>query len=566
MKLAKALKISKVCAKNDAVNMKVVLAGNPNAGKTTLFNALTKSSLRTGNFHGVTTSPARKTVKGVSYADVPGMYAFTPYSMEEQSAIDEVKSADLIINVVDALTLENSLNLTRALIATGVKIIVYITKCASLKRRGGKIDCEKLSAYLGCPVLNCPPKKLKKYIESGNFPSVTKKSVSLTEGYSGGNLKVSKADKLFCNRYFALFFFIASITLMFFIAFHPKMAGAVLKDLLEGLICEKLASAICVNLKSEAVISLISEGILGGAGGVISFLPQLFILYLALILLDESGITSALAFATDGLFEKAHLSGRAAFSLVSGFGCTAAAILTTRGYSTPSAQRRTVAILPFVPCGAKLPVFLTFLSPLFKNPFPVITCFYFAGLAVALIASLLIKSGGEGMLSEVTPIVLPQIKAVAIKLCFQLKEFIIKVTGIVMLFCIASWFFSHFSFTFRYVEADKSMLAGFSRGLLPLFVPMGITDWRLAYAALCGFIAKENVAATVAMLLPAGLGLDLASSLAMCTFILLCPACVSAFTASCKEVGLKFSLKCVGAQLFIAFLGAYSIHLLFSLF
>lgn len=566
MKLAKALKISKVSVKNDAVNMKVVLAGNPNAGKTTLFNALTKSSLRTGNFHGVTTSPARKTVKGVSYADVPGMYAFTPYSMEEQSAIDEVKSADLIINVVDALTLENSLNLTRQLLATGVKIIVYITKCASLKRRGGKIDCEKLSAYLGCPVLNCPPKKLKKYIESGNFPSVTKKSVSLTEGYSGGNLRVSKADKLFCNRYFALFFFIASITLMFFLAFHPKMVGAVLKDLLEGLICEKLASAICVNLKSEAVISLISEGILGGAGGVISFLPQLFILYLALILLDESGITSALAFATDGLFEKAHLSGRAAFSLVSGFGCTAAAILTTRGYSTPSAQRRTVAILPFVPCGAKLPVFLTFLSPLFKNPFPVITCFYFAGLAVALIASLLIKSEGEGMLSEVTPIVLPQIKAVAIKLCFQLKEFIIKVTGIVMLFCIASWFFSHFSFTFRYVEADKSMLAGFSRGLLPLFVPMGITDWRLAYAALCGFIAKENVAATVAMLLPAGLGLDLASSFAMCTFILLCPACVSAFTASCKEVGLKFSLKCVGAQLFIAFLGAYSIHLLFSLF
>ncbi len=567
MKLAKALKISKASAKNDAVNMKVVLAGNPNAGKTTLFNALTKSSLRTGNFHGVTTSPARKTVKGVSYADVPGMYAFTPYSMEEQSAIDEVKSADLIINVVDALTLENSLNLTRQLLATGVKIIVYITKCASLKRRGGKIDCEKLSAHLGCPVLNCPPKKLKKYIESGNIPYVTKNSsVSLAEGYSGGNLKVSKADKLFCNRYFALFFFIASITLMFFLAFHPKMAGAVLKDLLEGLICEKLASAICVNLKSEAVISLISEGILGGAGGVISFLPQLFILYLALILLDESGITSALAFATDGLFEKAHLSGRAAFSLVSGFGCTAAAILTTRGYSTPSAQKRTVAILPFVPCGAKLPVFLTFLSPLFKNPFPVITCFYFAGLAVALIASLLIKSGGEGMLSEVTPIVLPQIKAVAIKLCFQLKEFIIKVTGIVMLFCIASWFFSHFSFTFRYVEADKSMLAGFSRGLLPLFVPMGITDWRLAYAALCGFIAKENVAATVAMLLPAGLGLDLASSLAMCTFILLCPACVSAFTASCKEVGLKFSLKCVGAQLFIAFLGAYSIHLLFSLF
>ena len=144
-----------------AATKKVVLAGNPNAGKTTLFNALTKSNLRTGNFHGVTTSPARKTRGGITYSDVPGMYAFHPYSMEEQSAIDEVKAADLVINVVDALTLENSLNLTRAIIATGVKTVVYITKSAHLKRRGGKVDTEKLSAYLGVARFDCPPKSLK---------------------------------------------------------------------------------------------------------------------------------------------------------------------------------------------------------------------------------------------------------------------------------------------------------------------------------------------------------------------------------------------------------------------
>ena len=136
------LKKSKTAEKTQiTVQKRVVLAGNPNAGKTTLFNALTKSNLRTGNFHGVTTSPARKTVDGISFSDVPGMYSFTPYSMEEQSAIDEIKSADLVINVVDALTLENSLNLTRAIIASKVPTVVYVTKYAALKRRGGKIDC-----------------------------------------------------------------------------------------------------------------------------------------------------------------------------------------------------------------------------------------------------------------------------------------------------------------------------------------------------------------------------------------------------------------------------------------
>lgn len=548
-----------------AATKKVVLAGNPNAGKTTLFNALTKSNLRTGNFHGVTTSPARKTRGGVTYADVPGMYAFRPYSMEEQSAIDEVKSADLVINVVDALTLENSLNLTRQIISSGVKTVVYITKSANLKRRGGKVDTDKLSAHLGVPVYDCPPKKLKKLIEGGKFTGVKKNpATGLTDAYSGGNLRVSRIDKLFYNRFFSLAFFVAAILLMFFLAFHPIMPGVLLKNLVEDLVCVKLSDAITANMQNPAVISLVSEGILGGAGGVLSFVPQLIILYFFLTVLDESGITSALAFATDGLFEKVRLSGRAAFSLTSGFGCTAAAILTTRGYSTKSAQKRTVAILPFVPCGAKLPVFLTFLSPLFENPFPVITAFYFAGVAVALLCSLLVKGGKEDLLSEVTPVSLPQLKAVIIKLYFYVKGFIIKVAGVVMLFCVLSWLLSHFSFSFCYVEtAEESMLCAISKVILPVFYPMGVTDWRIAYAVLGGFAAKENIAATVALLMPLGTGLTLSATLAVCTFILLSPACISAFSASCKEVGLKFSLKCVAVQLFLAFLGAYLIHLIF---
>ena len=559
------MRVKMARAENAANSKRAVLAGNPNAGKTTLFNALTHSSLRTGNFHGVTTSSSEKTSGGVTYVDAPGLYAMSAYSMEEANAAEQIKSADLIINVADALTLENSLNLTRRLIDTGKPVALYVTKLNQLKKRGGRLDAEKLSRYLGVPVFTCSPKQFKKSVEEGINFNVAKGGASIAEAYSSGREGLSRADKLFYNRFFALFFFIAAIALMFFLAFHPKMFGAVLKDLTENLICVKLSDAITSHMRNEAVISLLSEGILGGAGSVLSFVPQIAVLYLFLTLLDESGITSALSLATDGLFEKVKLSGRAAFSLVSGFGCTAAAILTTRGYSTSSAQKRTVAVLPYIPCGAKLPVFLTFLAPLFKNPFPVITCFYFAGLLISLAFSFVLKGDGEGMLSEVTPIIFPQLSAVGKKLFFYIKGFIIKVSGVILAFCVISWFFSHFSFKFEYVTADESMLAALSRVLAFAFKPMGVDDWRIAYSALCGFVAKENVAATVAMLMPEGTGLSMPSALAVSTFILLSPACISALSASVKETGLKFTLKCFAVQTAVAFIGAYAVNLLFGL-
>lgn len=544
--------------------MNVVLAGNPNAGKTTLFNALTKSNLRTGNFHGVTCSPAKKTVKGVTYIDVPGAYAFSPYSMEEKSAVDEIESADVIINVVDALTLENSLNFTRSLIERNKKTAVYITKLPQLRRRGGSLDTEKLSLHLGVPVFCGSAKQLKAAVANGiNFSVERNPNVPLSAAYSAGSLKISRADGLFYNNVFSLFFFFAAIIFMFFLAFHPSMPGAYLKGLTEELICGRLCALVTAKMQYAPLISFVSEGIFGGVGGVLSFIPQIAVLYLVLTVLDESGITSALSFTTDGLFEKVKLSGRAAFSLASGFGCTASAILTTRGCTSLSAQRRTIAILPFIPCGAKMPVFLTFLSPFFKNPFPAITCFYFAGVLVSLLASVILKGDGEGMLSEVAPISLPSLKTVAIKLYFYLKGFIIKVTGTVMIFCVLSWLLSHFSLKFEYVPADRSILAALSRAVLPLFVPMGVTDWRIAYAALCGFIAKENIAATVTMLCPSGTGLSLAATMGVCAFVLLCPACISAFSASVKEAGLKFSIKCLLAQLALAFAGGYIVNFLF---
>lgn len=602
--------------------VRVVLAGNPNAGKTTLFNALTKSRLTTGNWHGVTTRPAYKAVGGIVFADVPGMYSFNSYSMEEDSAAAEIRAADAVINVVDGLTLANSLTLTRAIIAINGNVVVYVTKLKQLKRRGGRIDFFALSRLLGVPVTG-NIKELKaelfritdskrnflrgkdegsgaavegkkapaegkdaaaegkgapargenrSFVQSKNSPSTSAACVSyqdferaLNKAYYGGNCTLTRAERLFYNRYFALFFFIFAILATFFFAFFPGMPGDFLKGLTEELISEKLYGAAANLLPEGKVRSLLCDGIIGGAGGVLSFIPQLAVLYIFLTLLDESGVMSALSFVTDGLFAKVKLSGRAAFSLISGFGCTAAAILTTRGFTSPATQRRAVAVLAYIPCGAKMPVFLTLLSPLFKNPFPVISAFYFAGVAITFAACFFIRGREEELLSEVAPISLPAPAAVIKKLCFYLKGFIIKVATAVMLFCVASWVLSNFTFAFLPCEVQNSMLADISRAISPLFAPMGLADWRLSYAMISGFAAKENVAATINMLMPEGAGLDIASALAASAFILTCPACVSAFSASCKEVGLKTTLKFFGVQLIFAFLSGYAVHLLFSL-
>lgn len=540
----------------------VVIAGNPNSGKTTLFNALTKSRLKTGNFHGVTCSPASKRVGDIIFTDVPGAYSLDEfYTGEEASAAQRVRECDIIINVVDALSLESSLRFTKKLKKVNPKTVVYLTKTAKLERRGGKIDKVLLSRFLGLPVFDCPPKELLKAIEVGDFSfSEREEKIDLNAAYAGGNSDLTRAERLFYDRRFACFFFFAVMAATFFITFQPHMPGAYLKGLTENAF-ENLSAFLYKRITSPALSSFVCEWIAGGVGGVLSFIPQITLLYLSITLLEESGAESALSFATDGLFEKVGLSGRAAFTLVSGFGCTAAAIATTRGYTNGRARERAVATLPFIPCGAKTPVFLTFLSPLFKNPFPAICALYFAGILLAVSVSALLKGEREGLICEVAPIVFPDFLTVVKKLFFCVKSFIIKVATAVFIFCVISWLLSHFSLS-GYCAPQDSLLGDISRIFTPLFYPMGITDWRIAYAAATGFAAKENIAATIATLIPEGLSLGLSQSIPLCIFFLCCPACVSAFASSIREIGTAKTIKYNLCQLAFAFAAAYAAHFL----
>lgn len=534
----------------------VVLAGNPNAGKTTLFNALTHSHRRTGNFHGVTTAPYKKTVGGVTYIDVPGSYSFNAYTLEEDSATQAILNANAVVCVIDATTLPSALNLAKNIIKANQNTVVYLTKLNLLKKRGGWVNVQNLEKILGVNVYTAV-KTLRCGIVGGLHKSVQSENIALDKAYYGGNCKITVAERLLYNKFFSVLFYVLALVLTFYITFSPHMLGAIAKEWLENLLCDRLSQAMSHTIANPMLSSFVCDGIVGGVGGVLSFIPQLAILYLTLILLDESGISSALTFVTDGLFQKVGLSGRAAFSLVSGFGCTAAAISTTRGFSEDSSRKKTIAVLPFIPCGAKTPVFLTFLSPLFKNPFPVICLLYFGGLILAIAVSAILKGNYEGLISEVTPIAVPSAVTVLKKLFFQLKSFIIKVTTYVFAFCVISWFISHFSFINGFCSAEESIAGTFSRLICCFFYPMGITDWRIAYAALTGFAAKENVAATIALMFPTGLSLSIAPTIAICVFFLCCPACISAFAASVKEIGFKRTVLYNAVQLIFAFLAAY---------
>lgn len=545
--------------------MHIVLAGNPNAGKTTLFNRLTHSRLRTGNFHGVTTTSFTKSVGEVSFTDSPGLYSFDAYTMEEDEAAHSIRAADAIVNVVDSLTLVNSLRLTQKLIALNKNVVVYLTKTRQLAARGGFVKAEELEKLLGVPVYDCTASQLKKLALSGRLlrPAARGQS-SLTAAYSAGNCAIRPFERPFYNKFFAPLIFIATMVLTFFLTFYPSMPGALLKGWMEDLICNRFASFLSARMTSEAFASFFCEGVIGGAGGVLAFAPQLAILYLALIALDESGAMSALCFVTDGVFEKLNLSGRAAFSLISGLGCTAAAISTTRGFSGRSARSRTIAVLPYIPCGAKLPVFLTFLSPVFADPFPAVCVLYFSGIALAIVLSLAQRGDAEGLITEITPIALPDLSTVKNKLFFQLRSFIIKVTTIVAVFCMFSWLFSHIGTDLKLCGVENSILSHICRAILPLFRPMGVDDWRLAYAFLTGFAAKENVAASISMLMGTAT-LPLPAALACCTFILACPACISAFASSCREIGWRRTLLYNALQLAIAFPAAYIVYFISSL-
>jgi ferrous iron transport protein B len=570
----------------------LVLAGNPNTGKSTVFNMLTNGTAKTGNWHGVTVESLEGVLKienkDIKIIDLPGLYSLETYSLEERVSTDYImqKNYDIVVNIADANNLERSLKLTYELLERKIKTALIINMYSELKKTGGSIDIKNLSNSLNIPIFVID--KLNKQTENNlkNFVNNILNSnkainsnhenidILLRKIYKKGIQHEHFLDKIFLNKFLALPLFFLMMAGVFYLTFGKYMLGEFLKGIFENFISVTLKQFIYNKMLNIGMplflIGLVCDGIINGAGILLSFIPQISILFIFLTIMEESGYISRLAFMTDGIFSKVGLTGRAVFSLLMGFGCTAAAVLTTRGYENKALQKRTIFILPYISCSAKLPVYSLIAGAFFADKFLAIITIYFLGIIIALIAAMILKKFDkqeEEFLLELPPYRFPSINKLLKSLIFYQKQFIIKVGSVVLIFIIIMWFLMSFSITMSYLpieETQQSILAKISDVLKYMFYPIGIQSWEISVAMLSGLIAKETVAGVLSILYPYGLEgmFSPASGLALLVFVMTYTTCISTITTTAKELNIKTAVLLAVFQLFSALLLCYLTYFL----
>ena len=617
--------------------MRIAFAGNPNSGKTTMYNALTGRSEKVGNWAGVTVgmkeSPIKKEYTGreeeTIAVDLPGAYSMSPFTPEEGITSEYVRdeNPDAIINIVDATNLSRSLFFTTQLLELGVPVVVALNKSDINEKEGTEIDVAKLQEKLGCPVI----KTISTESKNNGLEEVVKKAISLNgQGqkapYTQGNIdlrnkeavdqedrkrfafvnkiveEVEKrkvvssektasdaVDSVLTNPIVGTIIFAGIMYLVFSIS--QAWVGPFVADWLVGWI-ETFQEWVAGALENSPPIvsALLADGIVGGVGAVVGFLPLVMVMYFLIALLEDCGYMARVSALLDPLFKRVGLSGKSVIPVIIGTGCGIPAIMACRTIRDERERRATAMLATFIPCGAKIPVIALFAGAFFAGASWVSTISYFLGIALIFLGALLVKAvtgykyRKSFFIMEFPKYKMPSIKRAFFSMMERAKAYIVKAATIILICNTVVQVMQTFNWQFQVVEEgmeNTSILATIASPFAILLIPLGFGVWQLAAAAITGFIAKENVVGTLAVVyaltnfidvdeleLTGGastvamtMGLTSVTALAYLFFNLYTPPCFAAIGAMNSEMKSKGWLwSAVGLQLATGYTVAFLVY------
>lgn len=532
--------------------MRVAMTGNPNSGKTTMFNALTGRNEKVGNWAGVTVEKKEHPIKQAYHAgseqliavDLPGAYSMSPFTSEESITSSYVKkeNPDVIINIVDAANLSRSLFFTTQLLELGIPVVVALNKSDINEKKETKIDTEKLAQKLGCPVVQTVSTSadgLKEVVEKAVSLAGSKQSAPYHQGnvdltdkmaveaadrkrfeFANGIVKEvesrkvltkdkafgDKIDAVLTNKWLGIPIFAVVMFLVFQIS--QVWIGTPIADWLVGWLetFQEWVGGLLENA-SPLLSALLVDGVIGGVIAVIGFLPLVMVMYFLIALLEDCGYMSRVAVVLDPIFKKVGLSGKSVIPFVITIGCAVPGIMASRTIRNDRERRATAMLAPFMPCGAKIPVIALFAGAFFNGAGWVSTLMYLSGIVLIFLGALLVnKVAGYKARKSFFIIELPEYKGPSLwgafkSMCARGWAYIVKAATIILLCNTVVQLMQTFTWSFGVAEtADSSILASIASPFAYLLVPIvGVLSWQLAAAAVTGFIAKENVVGTLAV-------------------------------------------------------------------